>query len=117
MLARMLGKKNVSRFLHFLLIMFLPLSRNAKNSDCLLLSCMFSSSVPTGIRMSADVKPQAVKFTKHTALKKSPSKDLLLNFCKSSLSCCFTLMYAAHVFLQTSVVQCLSTHSFQEPPN
>lgn len=61
--------------------------------------------------------PQVVKFTKQIALKYSPSKGLLFNFCKSALSCFPDVTYVAYVFSHTNFVQWVSKDTFLESPN
>ena len=61
--------------------------------------------------------PEAVKFSKQIALKYSPSKGSLFNFCKSALSCFPNLTYMAYVFVHTSFIQWVSRDSFVESPN
>lgn len=67
-----------------------------------------------GLQMSG---PQAVKFTKHIALKYYLSTGPMSNFCKSALSCFPNLTYMAYGFLHTNFVQWVRKNSFLEFPN
>lgn len=90
----------------FLLLLFLPLSGNAIDLDCvLLIFCVLLISFLQAFGCLQLSDPRAVKVTKQIALKYSPSKGPLFNFCKSVLSCFPNLTYVAHVFLHTDFVQ------------